>query len=263
MKRIAMFRGLASLLLTVCGTVQAADWGDLTAKFVLDGAAPAPAALQITKDQEVCGKHNLVDESLVVNPTNKGIANVVVYLYLARGEKAPAVHDSYKEAASKPVVLDNDKCRFAPHIVAVRTKQTLLVGNKDSVGHNTNVTTLRNPPQNVLIPANGELKMVFNQEESLPSPVACNIHPWMKGHLVIKEHPYVGVSDENGNVTIKNLPAGSWTFQVWQEAAGYVTEANQGGKPAKWERGRVKLTIKSGANDLGEIKLQPAIFQKK
>lgn len=253
---------LSVLGLLSCGTVPAAEWGDLTAKFVLDGTAPTPAPVQVTKDQEVCGKHKLVDESLVVNPQNKGIANVVVFLYLGRGEKPPAAHDSYKESATKSVLLDNANCRFAPHVVALRTKQPLVVGNSDPVGHNTNITTLRNPPQNVLVPANGKLNMTFGVEESLPAPVACNIHPWMKGYVVIKEHPYVGVSDADGVVTIKNLPAGDWTFQVWQEKAGYITEATVGGKPTKWERGRVKQAIKAGANDLGEIKLKAALFQK-
>ena len=33
-----------------------------------------------TKDPEFCGKHQLVDETIVVNKDNKGLANVVVYL---------------------------------------------------------------------------------------------------------------------------------------------------------------------------------------
>jgi hypothetical protein len=241
---------------------QAQSWGDVTATFVLDGNAPKPKPLVINKDMEVCGKHGLVDESLLVNPSNNGIANVIVYLYVApRGGKKPPVHESYKASEKEPVRLDNLNCRFAPHITPVRTTQPLVAGNKDPVGHNTNISTLKNPPQNVLIPAGGDLKLTFNAEESLPSPVSCNIHPWMKGYVVIKDHPYVAVSDENGKITLKNVPAGKWTFQFWQEAAGYVSEAKQNGKSVKWERGRVELDIKPGANDLGEIKLSPSIFK--
>lgn len=240
---------------------QGADWGDLTLQFSLDGSAPSPKAVVVTKDQEVCGKHGLVDEALTVNSANGGIANVVVYLYVARGGKKPPVHDSYKSSEKAEVVCDNDKCRFEPHVTVLRTTQTFLAGNKDTVGHNVNLSTLKNPAQNVLIPSGGKIKLNLSQEELLPTPIACNIHPWMKGYVVVKEHPYVGVSDKDGKVTIKNVPAGKWTFQLWQEASGFVTEGKVAGKATKWERGRMDVTIKAGANDLGEIKLAPSIFK--
>lgn len=241
------------------GNAIAADWGDVTATFVIDGAAPKAKPVVINKDEAVCGKHNLVDESLVVN--DGAVQNVVVYLYVARGGKKPPVHDSYKADAMTPVVIDNQNCRFEPHIVAVRTGQPLVAGNKDPVGHNVKLDTLKNPAQNILVPPGGELKINLNAEESLPSPVSCSIHPWMKGFVVVKDHPYVAVSDKEGKITIKNVPAGKWTFQFWQEASGFVQEVKQNGKAVKWDKGRVELTIKPGMNDLGEIKLPPSIFK--
>ena len=58
----------------------------------------------------------------------------------------------------------------------------------------------------------------------MPVKVACNIHPWMNAWLVVKDHPYMAVSDDNGKLEIKNLPAGEWSFQIWQEKAGYLRE---------------------------------------
>jgi hypothetical protein len=257
----ALFAGAISLIQSAA--VHAQGWSDLTATFVLDGAIPKPKALVINKDPAVCGKHNLVDESLVVNPANKGIANVVVYLYVApRTGKKPPIHESYKATEKDSVLLDNHNCRFEPHIAIVRTTQTLVAGNKDPVGHNTNMALSKNPPQNPLIPGGGTVKFNLTVEETLPAPVSCGIHPWMKGYLVVKEHPYMAVSDKDGKVTIKNVPAGKWTFQFWQEASGYLSDAKQNGKPVKWERGRVELDIKAGApTDLGEIKVSPTIFK--
>jgi hypothetical protein len=247
----------------ISSAASAAEWGDLTAKFILDGSPPSAKPLVINKDQQVCGNFGLVDEQLVVNPANKGIANVVVYLYQAPTPppKAPPIHESYAAKAKEPVILDNKNCRFEPHIVALRTNQPLQVGNVDPVGHNTNITTLKNVGQNVIIPTGANMKMTFAAVESTPSPVACNIHPWMKAYVVIKDHPYVGISDKDGNLTIKNLPTGKWTFQIWQEAVGYVSEAKQNNKPVKWMRGRVEMDIKAGANDLGEIKIPVASFK--
>ena len=254
-------RLLVLLTVFVTGPVSAAEWGDLTAKFVLDGSIPAAKPIVVTKDQELCGKFNLTDERLVVNKANNGIANVALYLYLARGDTKPPIHDSYKATEKGSVKIDNKNCRFDPRMLAVRTSQTLEVGNGDPVGHNTNITTLNNPGQNVLVPSNGSLKITLPADERLPSLVSCNIHPWMNAYLVIQSHPYMGISDADGKVTIKNLPAGKWTFQMWQEASGYIAAAKQNNKPMTWMRGRVEVTIKPGMNDLGEIKVPLASFK--
>ena len=60
---------LATLMGLMLGavSVQAQGWGDLTATFLIDGTAPKPKPLTINKDEAVCGKLGLVDESLVVN----------------------------------------------------------------------------------------------------------------------------------------------------------------------------------------------------
>ena len=241
--------------------VQAAEWGDLTVRFTYDGAVPVAQKVVVTKDKEVCGKIPLYDESLVVNKENKGIQNVICYLYLGRRDKQPSVHPSYAESSKATLSLDNNLCRFEPHIQIVRTGQPLDVLNTDPVGHNTNVSTLTNPAQNILIPGGGKVSMKFAKEERLPAKVACNIHPWMSGYVVVRENPYAAVSDEDGNLTIKNLPAGKHTFQFWHEKSGYVSAGKQNGKAVTWKRGRVELDVKPSGTKLGEIKLAPALFK--
>ena len=100
------------------------------------------------------------------------------------------------------------------------------------------------------------------QFESTPIPAACNIHPWMRAYLVVTELPYVAVTNENGEFTIENLPSGEWTFQIWQEKAGYIQSAERDGKTQKWEKGRTTFAIHEGENDLGDIKVKPEAFEK-
>lgn len=258
LQRTCIIVAIVGLLLP--GIAQA-EWGTLTGQFVLDGAAPSPSPVVVTKDQEVCGKHDLVDESLVVNSENKGIANVVVYLYLARGKKEPKAHPDYAKTADAQVRMDNKNCRYEPHVQLLRTTQTLVVGNLDPVGHNTKVDTVKNVPINPIIPANGEITQKFPEEERLPSKVSCSIHPWMNAILVIKDTPYMAVTDENGKFTIENLPEGEWEFQVWHEKSGYLDSVSLNGKKTKWSKGRFDQKITSGENDLGEIKVPMSAFK--
>ncbi len=80
---------LGLLLATVAARgLSAQEWGNLKGQFIYDGEAPQPAKLSITKDREECCQHDLVDESLVVDPQDHGLRNVIVFLYPARAEGA-------------------------------------------------------------------------------------------------------------------------------------------------------------------------------
>ncbi len=250
----------ALLAAPLVAPVSAQQWGTLKGKFVLKGAAPTPDAINVTKDVEVCGKHNLHNESLVVGDGG-GIANVVIYLSLGRGTKAPAAHPSYAETATAEVSLDNHDCRFEPHVAAMRTTQTLNIGNKDPIGHNTKVDCVKNSAINPIVPANSNLMQKFPKAESRPVPVGCSIHPWMKGYLLIQDHPYFAVSAADGSFTIANLPVGKWEFQAWQEIPNYLTEVERGGKKEKWKKGKFEVEIKPGDNDLGQLVVDLAEFK--
>ncbi len=81
---------------------KATGWGTIKGKFVFD--SPSNAArrkqLSITKDVEVCGKHPLVNESLLVD-CNGGLANVVLYVRNRNVE----VHPDYAATANVKAVL--------------------------------------------------------------------------------------------------------------------------------------------------------------
>jgi hypothetical protein len=236
------------------------QWGNVSGTFVYGGSPPTPIPLQVTKDVEVCGKHKLVAESLVVSP-DKGLANVVVYLNLGRRDKPPAVHPSYGESAESSIRLDNIDCRFEPHVALLRTNQTLLIGNKDPVGHNTKIDCISNASINPIVAAGAELPHKFSEAERLPATVSCNVHPWMSAYLVIKDNPYFAVTDENGHFEIQNMPVGKWSFQFWHEKPGYVKEVVRNGRSEKWNKGRLEIDVKPGENDLGTIEVPASLFE--
>ncbi len=238
-----------------------AEWAHLRGRVIYDGQAPAPRKITPDKDQEVCGKFDLFDESLVVHPENHGIRDVIIMLQLERGESID-VHESYQPHEKAEVLLNSLHCRFDPHVTLLRTTQKLVLRNQDPKGDNVKIDMRKNLSINVTIPSGTSHTHEFPKPEALPARVSCSIHTWELGWLVVKEHPYMAVTDEDGRFEIRNLPLGKRQFMFWQEEAGYLREVTVNGKATAWNRGTVTLELKSGDNDLGDIVVQPALFRR-
>ncbi len=229
-------------------------WATITGKFVYDGAsAPVPRPISVTgQDASVCGVHNLVDESLVVDPNSKGLANVFVFLR-TKGIGDP--HPSYDPNAT--VTLANENCHFVPHAMGIWLPQTFRITNADPVGHNTNCDSKGDTQGsfNVSVPANAEISKGFGLSKDRPADVSCSIHPWMTAKVLPRENPYFATTDAEGNFRIENVPAGiPLVFQVYHERGGNLN-ADPG-----WENGRFTVTLENDEeHDLGTIKVNPAL----
>ncbi|MCA9264561.1 MAG: hypothetical protein KDA60_11955 [Planctomycetales bacterium] len=244
-----------AVVAVLAGSTHGADWGTLKGRIVFDGTPPKANKINVTKDVQFCGKFDLLTEDVTVNADNKGVSDVIIYLYDTKGVD---IHPDYEKTAKDTVRLDNVNCRFEPHVCLLRTTQTLVLGNKDEVAHNSKVDCLSNQAINPLIPANSEQEVSFSKVEKRPVNVSCNIHPWMSATLVVQDHPYMASTDKDGNFAIENLPAGTWEFQF--RHAKYITDVKLNGKKEKWSRGRAKLKVAAGDNDLGDILVDPDAF---
>ncbi len=234
-----------------------ADWGTLKGRLVVDGAVPEPTALNVNKDTEYCGQHTLVDET-VVPGENGGLPNAFIYLYTKRGQTVP-IHPDLEET-SKTVVLNNRGCRFEPHALLVRSGQPFEIRNEDpGIGHNTNCQLLANPAFNETVSNDAPIKKTFGKAEAYPSNVSCNVHPWMKAHLLIRDNPYMVITGKDGSFEIQNIPAGQQEFIFWHESMGNLKNVKLGSAGKTDRKGRAKLKIPAGGTlDLGEVKLAPA-----
>jgi hypothetical protein len=173
---------ISSAALVVCsvfsGLAGAQQWGDLEGTIVFKGTPPTPAKIVADKDPAYCGPKMLVDEQILVDMATGGLANVVVYLSDPPGSK-PMIHPDLEKLAAQPVKVDNHNCRFEPHVTGLWTKQKLVIGNKDPIGHNTKADFFNNQTAsfNITIPMGGELEKKFDAAEASPAKLECSIHP--------------------------------------------------------------------------------------
>ena len=234
------------------------NWGDLTLRFTYAGKPPKPKRAP-TFGIELPFPAPLGD-SLVVGACGE-LANVLVYLRPAR-DQAVKIHPDYAVLADKPVRLTIKGGMFRPHVLTVWNKRRLKIVNADPLQHTARITFFANDRINVLIPSKGSYFVQLSATEILPVFIHCNIHPWMKACLLIRDNPYAAVSSKDGTLTIKNLPVGEWEFQLWHEKWGYLSQVEWNGKPTAWYRGRPTFTIKPGENDFGTVKVDPKVYER-
>jgi uncharacterized protein (DUF2141 family) len=51
-------------------------------------------------------------------------------------------------------------------------------------------------------------------------PVKCQIHNWMRAYIGVVSNPFYAVTGDDGTFSLKGLPPGTYTIQVWQEKYG-------------------------------------------
>lgn len=206
-------------------TAKAGGVGDFVGTITLSDDAPKLAPVVAmgasVPDKATCSAVEVPNESLVVDPTSKGIQNIFVYL-----DKAPA--GAKPISAPEKQVFDQKGCKFIPHAMIVRTKVPLMVLSDDSVAHNTHTFPERNSVFNQVIPANmreGKILVNYGSPEKAPIEVKCDYHNWMKAYHLPLDHGFAAVTNEKGEFTIKGLPAGTHNFKVWHESGGVLERA--------------------------------------
>jgi hypothetical protein len=222
-------------------------FGTIKGRLVWGGSEipkPEPITQNKEKDPQVCAKEPLFKRDLVVDPDTKGVANAFAYLPAPKG-KNPGREAEYLKEHPK-VEIDQVNCQFVPYASAGMSKQEWLFKSSDAVGHNVHYTGFLNNANFALGP-NGEATKSLNPDKR-PTPLTCDIHPWMQGYLLIVDHPFFAVTAKDGSFEIQGVPAGTQGLVVWLPS-GFVTEGGLKGKPVKVEAGKT--------TDLGEIVLKP------
>jgi hypothetical protein len=239
-------------------TITPTGWATLKGKFTVDGQPRPNTEISITGDAGVCkpGGAPVYANTVVVGP-DKGLANTLIYV-----RKIPEtwLHEDAKKVPTDTLVYDQKNCVFLSPVTAVHADRKILLKNSDPVGHNTSIQGFANP----LIQAGGTAPFSFGgKTKSVPIPISCSIHPWMKAWIIPLGNNYFDVTGNDGKFEIKNLPAGvPLEIQVWQEATGGLGGVSVTNPNVKnWSnKGRFEITLTPDKEEELEVTVPASVF---
>ncbi len=209
--------------------VDPATAGSVTVTVNFEGPAPATVMMRLDGDPKCVAENGAgerADESILLG---NGQALQNVFIYVKDGLSGHAF-----PIPTEPVVLDQDKCRYAPRVLGVRVGQPLAIRNSDPLLHNVRAEGKINQPFNMSTPLEG---MSFNRTFATREVMVdfkCDVHAWMRAFVGVLEHPYFGTTGQDGRVALNNLPPGTYTIEAWHEQLGVKTQQiTVGAKEAK------------------------------
>ena len=196
--------------------VDAATAGTVMGTVSFQGEAPEGEPIDMSEEPTCAEKHEGQPMKMpaIVGPDG-GLANVFVYV-------KEGLPEGSWPAPSEPAVLDQQGCRYQPHVLGVQTGQTVQLKNSDGLLHNINARPDNQRGFNVSQPTDMTTERTFSQEEVM-IPVECDVHGWMEAYIGVQDHPYFAVTSEDGSFEIPNLPPGNYTVEAWHERYGTQT----------------------------------------
>jgi hypothetical protein len=192
--------------------------GRISGRIGIEGAVPENPLAKISSDP-VCARENasgLSLENLVAE--DGGLNNVFVYVKEGLGAY-------YFESPAEPVKLDQQGCRYKPHVFGAQIRQPIEIANSDATVHNVSAVTSVNRGFNFTQAMKGLKNTTSFAAPEVMVRFKCDVHEWMSAYAGILSHPYFAVSANGGRFEMKDVPAGTYTVEAWHEKLGRQTQS--------------------------------------
>src|SRR5213594_3840205 len=219
--------------------------GTITGKVTMTGGKPIPKGFTLVTfpDPVYCGRIStgtgwrLLDEFTIA--ADGGLKDVVVMLAeVPRG----------KPFSFTPPTIEARDCRFLPFVTTVRDKQDVIVLNMDPVMHDIQAyeTSHLGPrvlfnvplPMNPHHPSSAGVNAQYHKHlagEPMTQTIQmtkgrrifvmpCGFHAYMESWGMAVDNPYYVLTDEKGQFTIGDIPAGKYKLVVWHPQARSLVE---------------------------------------
>jgi plastocyanin len=191
-----------------------ANAATITGKVTFTGEKPAMRTIDMSANPACQRAHTTPQKSeeVIVND-NGTLRNAFVWI-------KSGLPDRQWPVPTTTVALDQDGCMYKPHVIGVMAGQGIEIKNDDPTNHNIHPLPKINQEWNESQPPKGDAKTKSFPREEVMIPVKCNVHPWMRAYIGVVSHPFFAVTGDDGTYTIKGLPPGTYTLEVWQEKYG-------------------------------------------
>jgi plastocyanin len=191
--------------------------GTIRGHVGLSGKLPGNVVLRLGRDP-MCARINAgkqVIQETVMAAIDGSLANVFV-----------RVQGSFPKTPvpTSPVVIDQRACIYRPRVIGARVGQTIQIKNSDNFLHNVHNASAQNAEFNIGQPVAGVVYPFKATKEEVMMRLKCDVHSWMTAFIGIVDNPYFSVTGTSGTFQIDNVPAGTFTVQIWQEAYGFLTK---------------------------------------
>jgi plastocyanin len=142
-------------------------------------------------------------------------------------------------AAPGQAEMIQDDRKFSPPVLIVPVGSRVKFPNRDEVAHH--VYSFSAPRKFDLPLYIGETAEPVLFDKPGVVSLGCNIHDWMVAHIYVSATPFYALTSGNGRATLRGLPAGGGTVEVWHPRLR--------GKP-------VSLDLSAGRTELEPVALR-------
>jgi hypothetical protein len=206
--------------------VEVKDGGTITGVVKFVGASPSLAQFDVTKNPEQCGHKKQFDRLILGK--NNGIRNAVICLEgITEGKRFPT---------NIKYTINQKNCEYVPHVQVVPIGGQLQIVNSDNILHNVHAYTFDKELRtvcNIAQPIKGQSTTLKQTQVDKAGVIllTCDAgHPWMTGSLILCEHPYYVVTDNQGRFTMTDVPPGTYKIKMWHEGFRIVGTETENGK---------------------------------
>jgi plastocyanin len=196
---IPQVRRLAALAALLCAS--GGPWANADGTGALDGLVALPAAVATRPTA-----YKTLPSGKVGEPDRPRAA-----VYLERADLPAATGTTGTTAVAR---LEQRDYQFRPGLLVVRTGTVVAFPNADAEYHSV-FSYSRTEPFDLGRYRAGEdpPRVVFDTPGVVE--LNCEIHPHMRGFVLVVDTPYFTTTDETGRFRIDGLPPGTYRAKVW------------------------------------------------
>lgn len=118
-------------------------------------------------------------------------------------------------APKEVVVMDQQRLRFVPHVLAIQVGTTVEFPNNDPVSHNVFSISPAKRFNLGLYVRGAKRQITFDHPGVVE--LLCNVHLEMSAYILVLKNPYFGYVGPDGVYRIKGVPPGRYRLRSWSE----------------------------------------------